>query len=235
MNNDLRFRLATYLSLAALAVAAPAPAQAITGSFSGTVVDGSQHPVAGALVLYNNIVQLYRDQRGSLVEAGVRIGSSTTTGADGTFTVSGLRAGGYYLCGLAVQASQLNSCEWAGQNAPVTVLAAQNVTVPPIILRTGTVLKVTIQDSTSKVAAGAKLLVGVISKAGAYGRATLVSSSSTLLEYDITLPQAQTLMLFLDTGLTVTDSSGQAVPGRQPSTVVATGQQTEISVALTVR
>ncbi len=77
MRNNLFFGAA----IAALMVPAAASAQETTSIIRGTVTKGNA-PVAGATIVATD------------VNSGTR--STTTTGADGAFSLPGLRAGGPY-------------------------------------------------------------------------------------------------------------------------------------------
>jgi hypothetical protein len=78
------------------------------GAIAGTVVDAAGEPVAGASVYYNNVPPL--SAKGQLI--GQPIGSKLQTGADGTFSISGLPPGYYRVCARGIAVRQLASCEW---------------------------------------------------------------------------------------------------------------------------
>ncbi len=117
----------------------------------------------------------------------------------------------------------------------VRLSAGQNVTNKTLVIRTGTLLKLKVQDPAGRIAAGAKFIAGVISNSGHYGRARITAQTAVEVEYTVVVPKGTSGRIFIDTALTVTTLTGQPVEVRKPSLRVSTALESEKTINLSVR
>lgn len=209
-----------------------------SGSISGIVEDESGTAVPGAWVVYNDISKPVADGRGSFKPAGPNISASLQADGGGRFLIAPLGEADYYLCALKVAPNQLNSCEWGGEYLRVHVQAGRDAGGNVLRLRRGTLVRVQVDDPTGQIAAGKKLLVGVISDKGYYRRAErLANGPKGEVVYGVAVPRGIPVRLFLDVdaGLGVSDQGGQPLASRRPSLPITVGAEDEVRVYLSLR
>jgi hypothetical protein len=211
-----------------------ASSRAQTGSLSGIVEDEKKGPIPGAWVLYNKIRPLRRDAIGRFIPAGPGVNGGIQAGTDGRFLAIGLRAGDYYVCAMGTAANHLHSCEWGQEPAAVQVGSGQPVTNVVLVVRSGVIINIQVQDPNGRLAAGLPFVAGVISDSGHYARAELKSGSATNALYAVTVPKGTALQLFLDTQLDVSDQGGKPVDAGRPSLPVLIGGQGEGTLQIVI-
>ena len=151
--------------------------------------------------------------------------------------ISRLPPGEYRLCAIGILPSQLRSCEWNGVYSPVAVSAAQQAASQVLKLRTGTVLKVQVEDPDGRIAAAGKygFFVGVMSTTGYFKRMEMVSSTATRRLYRLAVPHSTALRLWIDTRLTVVDQRNALVPTGRSGLAVQVSSQSELTVTLRIQ
>jgi len=216
------------------------------GSITGSVVDQTGKPIAGASVLYRSIQTMTKTAGGQRVLTGPMVGSGVKTSADGTFTVTGLPPAGYMLCAYGVKDNHLGSCEW-GQGTTRSDIAAGQTAQLRFVVAEGTLLTFQVEDPKHQIIdleslsmvngriplSGGNFPVGVWAGAK-YARAKLLSVNGAVRRYQLAIPKAATVRLHLDTSLRVADANGAALTIRQPSTAIAAGGQSEVVINLAI-
>jgi len=202
-----------------------------TGSISGSVMNDAGGPLPGAQVFYNRVQDLRRDERGRLVPvaSSMRSGVVKTDGT-GKFLIPALPAGQYYLCAGGIQQNHLMSCDWQQRQGPVSLGAGQNASNLQLTVRTGTILRILIQDRASRI--GSQHQLGVISATGHYKRAARVGRTGDPVQYALAVPKRISLRLFLGTPPVLRDETGIPLPVGSPSLPVTIGQESERTVNL---
>src|ERR1700682_673887 len=110
-------RLAVFLlALGSSALSAQTTA---VGSIQGTVTDGQNKPIAGALVI---ITRTFKPK-----EAVAPYSQSVRTASDGSFLAQGLPPGSYSYCAQVPGDGYLNECHWGGPMPSVTLSAGQKL------------------------------------------------------------------------------------------------------------
>lgn len=243
MGDIVRVAKATFIAVAwVLPVAVRGSGSA---AISGLVVDGSGAPIAGALVLYRRVQAPAVAVNGNQVATAPPLASGVSTGANGTFAVSGLPPATYNLCAYGVRPSDLGSCEW-GQGTTRVDLTSGTMEQLTFQVNQGTLLIFQVQDPRGQIrspdlqAAGGALALsganfGIGVWAGSrYARATLISANAATRQYQVAIPKTGSVRLFLDTSLGVVDAGGSAIPSRQPSTLIMPAGQAQVTVSMTV-
>ena len=241
--------LSAWMSIAALLFAgsiAFAQTTTKTVTISGTVLDDSGAPIAGATVLYNNTVSSVRDRALHTHIFGTFIASSTTAAKDGTFSLTGLPPSVYWLCGVGTQPTHLRSCDWESPTTKIDLTSTSSATNVQLQVPVGVMLTFSVTDarnqindfSATPVVNGAPAAPGNFRIYLADGTwlspAQPVSVSGTVHQYAIAVPKARALRLFLDTKLNVQDQALTAVVPGKPGDTITIGAQ-PVSYTLTVQ
>jgi len=231
---DLKNALAPLVMSGLLALALPLGLGAQeAGSISGSVLLDKQMGLAKAVVVYNKVIKLGRDSKGSTVELEPHISGTVLTDPDGSFLVKSVSPGKYSLCALPVEPNQIKSCDLP--NPPVVVQAATAVASVVLNVTTGVLLSIVIDDPKGQINPKT-LAVGWVSSGGAYSPATLAVPSPPTATYTVAIPKASTGNLFLDGSLIILDASGFTVPMRARSTAVVTSlETTALTISLRVQ
>lgn len=164
--------------------------------------------------------------------------------AQGTYSISNVPPGKYVVCAYNVGQRFLSNCQWTSQYSTVSVASA-NVAVPQLVLRTGSVITLSVNDPSGAITTPTQLFgtptpnvhyffPGIIAENGYFGSARLASESGTVKTYVVTIPKTAVVHVFVDSDLAVTDASGNAVPTRSPSGILIQGTS-DTTVSLNVR
>lgn len=222
-----------------LAVASFAVSVGLTGfgqTIAGTVT-ASGGAVAGASVLYHNLVPMQAVQSGPTTRLvpGQRVGGSVTTSANGEFSTPALPPGDYVVCVYPADPHFISNCEWNAK--PTLVTVGSSTVLNDISLRAGTVLHLTTADPNGRLAADPKYAVSVINASGMLATARRDSagaSSAAALLHSVTVPQGEDVFLFIDTDWDVLDDHGQPVVTKAPGLRIPGSTETDVIAHLTL-
>ena len=223
-----------------------AVAAAAGSSITGVVVDGNGAPIAYAVVFYSSLPSRTSAPDGRRISTGPFVGSGVKTGTDGSFTVAGLPAATYSLCAYGPKADHLGTCEW-GDGARTITLADGQPAQLRFVVAEGTLLTFQVEDPKHRVVdleslprtdgriplSGGNFAVGVWAGTR-YLRAGRLSTAGVTRRYQVAIPKAATVRLFLDTTLNVADNTGAALSTRRLSTPIAAGGQSEVVINLAI-
>ena len=96
--------------------------------------------------------------------------------------------------------------------------------------------RITLPDSKGKVARAQRFFLGVSSISGHYYRADLLSSAANLKVFSVAIPKQRTVHLFIESDLSVVDSSGRAIETMRPTSVAySPGNSDQLMVDLAVK
>jgi hypothetical protein len=203
-----------------------------TGSISGTVLLDKQTALGNSKVVYNRIVKVARDSKGSIVELESTVSGVVVTGPDGSFAVKSLPVGAYYLCALPVEANQIRSCDAA--STTVGVKAAAAASSATLNVTTGVLVSIVFADPKAKITSK-MLTVGWMAANGSYYRATLAATTALGSTFTVAVPKNSQGNLFLDSPLSIVDATGSAVPLGARSVPVSPAADSAITINLTVQ
>lgn len=217
-----------------------------TGTLSGIVVDDQGAPIANARVVYQTAPKIVHRTGGGWLTTGPLLGASVKTGIDGSFVINGLPVARYHICAYGVKPTHLGSCEWQG-TANVDLSTGQTGQLK-IHIAEGTLLTFQIQDARQQIrdladlntsngrlpVSGSNFAIGVWA-GSRYTLAKLVSTTGSIRRYQLAIPKAATVRLFLDTTLNVTDASGAAVATGAPGATLSAASQAELITAFAIR
>jgi hypothetical protein len=240
----------TFAFVASLAVVA----QTVGASaMSGTVIDDSGRPLAGANLVYTRVPTYTRDSRGRLVQKEIGATSNVILGSDGSFALAALPAGTYFICAYGPRDDQVSGCNWDGghvihvvdqqvvQNVVRTVHDASIITIR-VNDPNG---RIVLPDAKGNVQKERRFFLGVSAPSGYYERATLLSSGAGQVVFRIPIPNQQKVRLFIDSELSVSFNGsdlpanvavGTPVETREPTTLqIVPAGRSHITVDLAVR
>jgi hypothetical protein len=106
------------------------------GSLAGSVVDGGGAPITGALVTA---------LRNTLPPASGR----AISGANGTFVINAVPAGGYTLCVQVLGSAFLDPCEWSLSPVTANVTGGQSTAGVQLKLTAGAIVPIRLNDPQS--------------------------------------------------------------------------------------
>jgi len=229
-----------YLLLAVIATGAFAQT---ARTISGSVVDESGEPLAGAKVYYNNSPNIVRDQTGHTRVTGPIINATTITGKDGTFSVSGLAAGVYWLCADGTQSTHIRSCDWGFDATKLDLTKVSAAVNAKLQVHDGVALTFQVNDARAQikdyateagqVGAPGNFRIFVVDGARVKAAQPVSASGSTRL-YTLMVPKTRAVRLLLDTKLNVLNQSQSAAyPGKLNDTITVSGQP--VTYSLTVQ
>jgi hypothetical protein len=196
------------------------------GFISGTVIDEYGVPVPGAKAVGQKQTEFVRDDAGHLVIREHGFSRAVVVDENGFFTLADLPAGRYYVCTRGA-ADQVGDCEWEG-SAVVSLSSGQSITNLKRVLRRGCVLNVHVSDPNRRtdtpdamgnVSPEKRFFLGVMSDSGFYRRGEVVSQSETEKVYSVTVPRLNSVRLFIDADVVVTDDSERVLPTKRPSEI----------------
>jgi hypothetical protein len=216
---------------------------ATAATISGSVVDDSGAPIAGTKVYYNNSPATVRDQAGHFKVTGPVVSSNVVTAKDGTFSITALPSGVYWLCAEILQPTQIRSCDWGFGGTKTDLTTAASATNVKLQVHTGVTLMFQVTDTGNQIqdfpsdflTPGATGNFRVFVVAGTLVKlAEPISSTGGVHHYGITVPTTQSLRILLDTKLNVLNQKGTAVvPGKPDDTIAVSGQP--VTYKLTVQ
>lgn len=202
-------------------------------SFSGIVVTDSEAAVPGATVQWQNhgVCVSRGDPDGSVVCYPPTVSGSATTALDGSFAANNLPADTYSICVNPVAANQLPPCEWPGDTGPtsITLTANQNVTGLTLILRTGSLVAITVNDPQNALSKNFFSTGVIVGSGGYYG----APYNPSLHAYTRLVPKGIPVHLFFDTLLIVQDGNGISQPIDTSVLPFTTGAD-QIPISITV-
>ena len=224
--------IARFVLVAALAAGV---AFAQTGSIAGHVVRESGVRAAGIGVRYDKIRTLRRDAAGRMIPIGPGVNWSVQTRNDGSFVMTGLPTGEYYLCALGSRPGELNSCDWDNEPAPVSIRPGEQVQNVVLTIRSGAVIRIRVDDPAGKLGNDSDFIAGFMADSGHYTRAVSASTSGTGREYVVTVPRDVAGRLFIDSRHAITDRVGNVVARGEPTLPVPAGTQRDVVFSLRVQ
>jgi len=219
------------------------PAQVVTGSISGRVVDDSGNPKSGAKVNCRRLREFSRERNGRLVAISQSLSRVVTTTAGGAFSISNLPAGRYFVCASPASANEVGDC---ADNGVTVVELAAGGSLNGLIrtVRAGTIIAIRVSDPNGRIALPdvhgrvtieRRFFAGVKSPSGFYRPAVLASSGATEYVFSVTVPRQVPVRLSLDTALQVNDESGQriAIAGPGGASIAPAGRdRMEVKLAV---
>jgi hypothetical protein len=205
-----------------------------TVAISGSVVDDSGALVGGAKVYYNNSPTIVTDRAGHTTVTGPVVNSSSVTGQDGTFSVTGLPSGVYWLCAEGTQATQIRSCDWGFDATKVDLTKVSSANNAKLQVHDGVTVTFQVNDARNQIkdfstdlakpAPPGNFRIFLVD--GARLRpAQPVSVSGAMHQYTLVVPKTRAVRLLLDTKLNVLNQTqSAALPGKLGDTITVSGQ-----------
>jgi hypothetical protein len=228
-----RTKVARYVAVLVGAPFVVAQSSSTTGALQGSVKDTQGQVVAAAQVRYQRVVQTVRAGKQTLPAPGeALVNDVVTADGNGAFSASNLPPGQYMLCASVPGAPYLDPCIW---HRPVAVtVSAATTSAPNLTLEKGVFLKVRINDPQRLLPQALdgpltprKLIVGVLYANGAYQGAVNAGVDSAGRNYQLAIPAATPLKLWLlSRDVVLTDANGASVTasGAQTTFQAAAGQ-----------
>jgi len=226
-----------------LVISSNAWAASASASIAGNVLDDSGNPMQGVVVSVQQAPQLTRDQLGRAVNSGVRFSATAQSGSNGSFSVSGLPSGQYYLCAYPNTPGYLSNCEWTAVAPLVQVTEGASPTPAPLVLRKGTVVQIIATDPSGLVQTTSGLVAvpgphhffpSVKTAAGYFSSARQTAQTGNRHTFTVTIPKTANVELFFDTDLSVTDSTAKLLAAGASSGVMVTGGPDVVAVEVAV-
>jgi hypothetical protein len=198
------------------------------------VVDDSAAPIAATKVYYNNSPATTRDKAGHTRVLEPFTSSRVTTGSDGTFSVTGLSPGVYWLCAEALQPTQIRSCDWGFGGTKVDLTKASSATNVKLQVHSAVTLTFQVADAGGQIKDFPAGISGP-TKAGNFRifvvngsvvrSADPISATAGAHRYAINVPSTGSFRLLVDSQLNVLNQKGTAVAAGTPGdTIVVSGQ-----------
>jgi len=228
-----RARMAWYVAVLAGVPSVVAQSSSTTGALQGSIKDTQGQVVPAARVRYQRVAQTVRVGNQTLAAPGeAQVSNVATAGANGAFSVSNLPSGQYMLCASVPGAPYLDPCIW---HRPVAVtVSAAATSMPSLTLEKGVFLNVRVNDPQRLLPqtldgplTPRKLIVGVWYANGAYQGARNTAIDSAGRSYELAIPTATPLKLWLfSRDVVLTDANGASVTasGAQTTFQAAAGQ-----------
>lgn len=204
-----------------LGIALSTSGAAQTAVISGTVVDVNGHSLSDIVVAYNSLPLEAGKLSAGPAAFMPSVASSVKTDSHGAFTIQGLPPGRYHLCALAAASGQISSCQFGARPFVASVSASAMTSGVQLLMGSGDVVKVHVQNSTGSISRGARFRLSAIATNATDKFAKPVGQSSQGLEYELTIAKGMTSRLVVDTDLVVTDSTGSAVAAHQSGAALA--------------
>jgi hypothetical protein len=158
-----------------------------TGAISGSVVNASGTGLAADV----------RVARWGAQKQSAKVAS----GADGSFTLSGLPAGLYSICATASSTAYADGCLW-GVQSPVSVSAGSTASGQTVSLETAALLQVSVNDPGSLLTllsgvVKPHLMVGVLTDDKRFVSLSVTGSTSTGRSHAIRVPADRSVSLLV--------------------------------------
>lgn len=208
-------RLGRWLRLAAFGILSVRCILAASGAVTGSVVDDTGKPFAGARVLISYAPTIRTPVAAPPVVTGAL---AATIGADGSgsFRTDSLPPGQYVACAETTTPGYLDPCHWATSAPTFTVIAGQTTSGVSIVMAKGAVLHIHVDDPQQLLGPASgpvdlNLQIHVVTASGLHYSAPIQSSSAVARDHAITIPFGAPLTLrVLASHLVVNDQSGKA-------------------------
>ena len=210
---------------------------------SRTVLLDGEQPLAGATVLFNRVPELRPDSSGHIVSTGVMLSGKVTAGSDGKFQSSAIPIGDYYLCARGTLPNHLRSCDWGGMETFVHLTGTSQDGPVSLNVQTGSLLTINVSDPEGHIqirdasginAPPTNLTINVT--AGRYYYPAGVSQQTgSRWVHTVAIPIGTSVSLFVDTALDVADSSGNAIPKKQPVLPLRAADASGLATSLVVQ
>ena len=205
---------------------------------TGSVVDDSGHPVAGARVLISYAPSVKAPIPAPPVITG-SLAAMVTSDASGAFHADGLAPDQYVACAETSTPGYLDPCHWSTSAPAFAVSAGQTTSGVKIVMVKGSVLRVHVDDPQQllKPVAGPVDLdfeVHVVTSKGVHYSAPIQSSTAVGRDHVITIPFDSPVSLrVLSAHFTVNDQSGKSFASSGATVSVPTGA-TPAAIGFTV-
>jgi hypothetical protein len=214
-----------------------------TVGISGMVVDDSGVPVAGTKVAYNNSPTTVRDRVGHMKVIGPMVSSMLVTAKDGTFSVTGLPPGVYWLCAEALLPTQIRSCDWGFGGTKLDLTSETSASNVKLQLHAGVSVTFEVNDIHNQVrdyaadltqpATPGNFRIFVVD--GTWMKpAKPVTVNGAIRQYAVTVPAARAVRLLVDTKLMVLNQAQTTVAADRLDDTIATsaGQPTTYKITI---
>jgi len=199
-----------------------------SGGLTGSVVDDSGKPVAGARVLISHAPSVPPPFPAPPVLTGP-LATTASPDATGAFRVDNLSPGQYIACAETTAPGFLDPCHWSVSAPSFTISAGQTTSGINIVMTKGAVLWVQVNDPQQylKPVTGPvdlNLEIHVVTSKGVHYSAPIQSSTATERSHAITIPYGSPVTLrILSSHLAVNDRSGMPVAAIGTTVSVPTG------------
>jgi hypothetical protein len=206
-----------------------------TGSISGIIVDESGKGVADAQVVVQMFPTFTRSADGHVLPGAPGFNTILAVDSDGRFSMTGLSAGTYHICGYGTTASQVSSCDWSGV-ASITLESGQALNITRTVV-TGVLIAINVADPNLQLGSGKRFYLGLGDKSF-YQPAKLVSQTSTGRAFQIAVPRQRMLSMFIssDVPLRVQDSLGTDLEiNRLTTKTISTDVLAQLTINLTIQ
>jgi hypothetical protein len=215
-----------------------------SASISGSVQDDSGNVLAGATVEIHRIRESTRDRFGHVTSEGLAFSAATQTGADGGFRLSGVPAGGHFICAYPAVSGYLSNCEWNTIAQRTEIADGAQLTNRSLVLRKGTIVQIVADDPSGLVKPPSGLVAkpsghyffpSVKNAEGYFSSARFTGDTGSQHTYSVTIPKNVTVELFFDSDISVADSAGSRLGTRVPSGVAVKGGSDTATVSVSLK
>lgn len=179
-------------------------------------------PVANASI--SGVVEAGDGSPLSAVVTATRFGrppmvGHVVTGSDGSFTIKGLTAGTYAVCGSVRGGGYLDPCIWNLEVPTVQIATGQAISGHRLVLAKGSLLQVRFNDTAAILGTagapgevGPHILIGVFTDRRTWVSLAIVAKDALGRSLQTTIPFDKNITLhFVGSGVQVKDGTGAAV------------------------
>lgn len=189
------------------------------------IPDPSKQTIASKRLIANWVRSASRRPHYVVPQAGGTI----VTHTDGTFTIAGLAAAQYIICARGTLPIHVPSCAWNTADHRVSVASGQSQTGLRLSVTRGSLLAITILDSSGCVARNSK--APVYAFVGSLSQQTRkISSGAGTYHYQVVVPQQVSVKVSSNHPCSFSDFNGNAIPGTGTSIPPIQGESASVTM-----